>query len=520
MRLRLNLQQKILLLVAGSMSLILIASSYLHSGRIRSLIEKDHHDNAVNQSIALGNRIAQYDYFENLEDLQQEMQVVVSSRPDFRQIDVYENQPTVPRLIATTATGTNELLTAWDGSTGAASTQINRNNVEYWLITTPISNDHHSGFIKALVLKGHNRGLVNSLHREYNLLLIGAVIASVLLLYFLFVYFFRKPMKDIVQTMAHARKGDLSARAHVHRDDELGEIAGGFNQMMDDIALRSREREELMRQIASLNNELVKKVHLATSELRAANGNLIRTQQRLSHAERLAAIGQVTASLAHEIGTPLNAINGHLQLLARNHPGCGDTQRRLKIINAQLGSIVQSVRSLLERTHRRPIHPQPTDINLIVEELLLLVAPIFESHNIRVSQQLDDGLPWALADRESLHQVFLNLVNNSLEAMPEGGEMMFVTNYVAQANVIEVRFIDSGTGICDDAKNHLFEPMWTTKKTGSGLGLAIAREIVVEHGGNIECIEVENGAAFRVVLPVVDAKSVTLELTEVSFDAA
>src|SRR5215510_1320516 len=521
MRLRLNLQQKILLLVAGSMSLILIASSYLHSGRIRSLIEKDHYDNAVNQTIALGNRIAQYDYFSNLEDLQQEMQVVVSSRPDFRQIDVYENQPTVPRLIATTASGTSDLLTAWDASTGAASTEIKRSNGDYWLITTPISNGEHTGFIKALVLKGHNRGLVNSLHREYNLILIGAVIASVLLLYLLFVYFFRKPAKDIVQTMAHARRGNLSARATVHRDDELGEIAGGFNQMMDDIASRSREREELMRQIASLNNELVKKVHLATTELRAANGNLIRTQQRLSHAERLAAIGQVTASLAHEIGTPLNAINGHLQLRARNHPSCGDTQRRLKIVDAQLASIVQSVKSLLERTHRRPIAPQPTDINLIVEELLLLVAPLFESRNIRVKEQLDEGLPYVLADHESLHQVFLNLVNNSLEAMPHGGEMTFVTDYLDNEKSIEVRLIDSGTGISDDAKNHLFEPMWTTKNSGSGLGLAIAREIVIEHGGSIHCVmEVENGAEFRVVLPVVEAKSAAPEFAEVSLDAA
>lgn len=520
-RWRPNLQQKILLLVAGSMSLIVIASSYLHNGRIRSLIEKDHYDNAVNQTVALGNRIAEYDYFSNLEDLQQEMQVVVSSRPDFRQIDVYENQPTVPRLLATTATGTSDLLAAWDASTAATATQIDRNNGQYWLITTPISNGQHSGFIKTLVLKSYHRGLVTSLHREYNLVLVGAVIASVLLLYLLFVYFFRKPVKDIVQTMVEARKGDLSARVPVQRDDELGEIAGGFNQMMDDIASRSREREELLRQIGSLNNELVKKVHLATTELRAANGNLIRTQQRLSHAERLAAIGQVTASLAHEIGTPLNAINGHLQLLARNHPSCGDTQRRLKIINAQLATIVQSVKSLLERTHRRPIHPQPTDINLIVEELLLLVAPIFESHNIRVSKQLDEDLPWVLADGESLHQVFLNLVNNSLEAMPGGGEMKFVTNYLAGESLIEVRFIDSGTGICDDAKNHLFEPMWTTKKSGSGLGLAIAREIVVEHGGEIECVmEVENGAEFRLVLPVVEAKSATPRFAEVSLDAA
>ena len=526
MRLRVNLQQKILLLVAGSMSLILLASSYLHSGRIRSLIEKDHYENAVSQTMALGNRIAQYDYFSNLEDLEQEMQVVVSSRPDFRQIDVYENQESVPRLIATTASGTANLLSAWDDSgpaitTGATSSQIDRNNGQYWLITTPISNGQHTGFIKALVHKSSHRELVNSLHREYNFVLFGAVIASVLLLYFLFVYFFRKPVKDIVETMAQTRRGDLSARAVVHRDDELGEIAGNFNQMMDDIASRSREREELLRQIGSLNNQLVRKVHLATSELDAANGNLIRTQQRLLHAERMAAIGQVTASLAHEIGTPLNAINGPLQLLARNHPSCGDTQRRLKIVDAQLASIVHSVKSLLERTHRRPIEPQPTDINRIVEELLQLVAPIFESHNIRVSQQLDDGLPGVLADRESLHQVFLNLVNNSLEAMPEGGEMKFVTTYLGAAKLIEVRLIDSGTGICDDAKNHLFEPMWTTKQSGSGLGLAIAREIVLEHGGRIDCMfEVEKGAEFRVLLPVFESKSFAQEFAEVSLDAA
>src|SRR5689334_1667525 len=178
MRMRLNLQQKILLLVAGSMSLILLASSYLHSGRIRSIIEKDHYDTAVAQTMALSSRIAQYDYFSDLEDLEQEMQLVVSSRSDFRQIDVYENQQTVPRLIATTASGTANLLSAWDDSrpeTAATSSQINRNNREFWLITTPITNGQHSGFIKALVVKSSHRNLVTSLHREYNFVLFGAV---------------------------------------------------------------------------------------------------------------------------------------------------------------------------------------------------------------------------------------------------------------------------------------------------------------------------------------------------------
>ena len=117
--------------------------------------------------------------------------------------------------------------------------------------------------------------------------------------------------------------------------------------------------------------------------------------------------------------------------------------------------------------------------------------------------------------------MFLNLVNNSLEAMPEGGELKFVTNHLA-TKLIEVRLIDSGTGICDEAKNHLFEPMWTSKKSGSGLGLAIAREIVIEHGGRIDCmLEVEKGAEFRVLLPVVEAKAVvTAEFAERSLDAA
>src|ERR1051326_8314793 len=581
---RLNLQQKILLLVTGSMTLIVVASSYLHNSRVRSLVERDHYENALSQTVALANRVAQFDYFTDIQDIQQEMQVVVASRREFKQIDVYENRPAGQQLIATTASGTNNLLAAWDADTSIPaapnSIQIHRNDGDYWVITAPIQNAQHTGVIKALVLRGYHRQLVARLHREYNFILIGGVIASVGLLYLIFVYFFRKPVKDIVHTMSDARHGDLTARTPVHRDDEIGEIAAGFNQMMDEIAARSREREVLLKEIGSLNGELIQRVNHATAELRAANGNLMRTQQRLSYAERMAAIGQVTASLAHEIGTPLNAMAGHLQLLARNHPRCNDTQRRLKIrseehtselqshsfspprpspalplaqeiatplnamaghlqllarnhprcndtqrrlkiINSQLTSIVQTVKSLLERTHRRLFELQLTAINEIVEEVLLLVGPLFESRNIRVKRRLDPQLPPVRADREGLHQVFLNLVNNSLDAMPDGGEMEFVTKYLPAEGLVEVLFIDTGIGIPVEAKDHLFEPMWTTKKSGSGLGLAIAREIVTEHGGEIECVtDVERGAEFRVVLPAVLSPITVPEISEVSFDVA
>ena len=320
--------------------------------------------------------------------------------------------------------------------------------------------------------------------------------------------------------MAQTRGGELASRAPVRRDDELGAIARGFNELMDNIAERSREREELMNQISDLNNELLKKVETATTELRAANANLIRTQQRLAYSERMAAIGQVTASLAHEIGTPLNAVAGHLQLLGRNHSDAQDTQRRLKIIDAQLDSVVQTVKSLLERTHRRRVRLELIDINETVRELALLVEPMLESQNIKASVTLDELLPCVSADRDGLHQVFLNLVNNSCEAMPNGGELEIATRYLRERRQVEIMFSDSGAGIAPDVVDHLFEPMFTTKQSGGGLGLVIARDIITEHRGRIELVSGSSGAVFLLALPVAESPEGIAEYIEVKANAA
>jgi two-component system NtrC family sensor kinase len=528
LRVRLNLQWKILLLVAVSMSLILFTSSYLHTARTRAVIAKDHYENAISQTLVLTNRISAYDYFSSLADLQQEMQLVARSRPDFKQIDVYQNTATGQQLLATTAPGApglsslgnTENSVATQPRAGVSSSEITSNKSDYWLIRADITSPEHTGFIEALVLKSTHHQLVDSLHREYNLVLFGALLASVGLLYLLFSYFFRRPVREILQAMADTRGGSLLARAPVRRDDELGAVAQGFNQLMDGIADRSREREELLRQISNLNDDLLKKVETATSELRAANAHLIRTQQRLAYSERMAAIGQVTASLAHEIGTPLNAVAGHLQLLDRNHRDAPDTQRRLKIINAQLGLIVQTVKSLLERTHRRRITFEPTDINAEVRELGLLVGPMLDSRNIKAAITLEENLPCVSADRESLHQVFLNLVNNSCDAMPNGGELEIATRFLPQNQQVEIMFSDSGAGIAPNVVDHLFEPMFTTKQSGSGLGLVIAREIVAEHRGRIELVSGSSGAVFLLALPVAEPRVRTAKYVGVGTNAA
>jgi len=529
LRMRLSLQLRLLGLVAVSMLLILLASSYLHTFRTRSLVEKDHYENAVGQTLVLTDRISLYDYFSSLEDLQQEMQLVAGSRPDFKQIDVYQSSANGPIRLASTAPNAPALLSlaamaaapADQSHPGVRASEITRNNSDYWLITADIKNPQHSGFIQTLVLKSSRHLLVSNLHREYNLILFGAVAGAVVLLYLLFNYFFRRPVREILQALARTRGGALSTRAPVRRDDELGAIAQGFNRLMDDIQERSHEREQLLDQISNWNSDLQQKVDQATCKLRAANADLIRTQQRLAYSERMAAIGQVTATLAHEIGTPLNAINGHLQLLARKYSDIPETRRRIEVIDAQLTFIVQAVRSLLERTHRRRITMKLTDVNEVVRELILLVGPMLESRNIKTKVNLNPQALNIFGDRDSLHQVLLNLVNNSCDAMPDGGVLEISTQYRPEQQAIEIVVSDTGAGIPAHVIDHLFEAMFTTKASGSGLGLLIARDIISEHRGRLELVPgAQTGATFRLTLPPFDGLNLLAEEDEVKANAA
>jgi two-component system, NtrC family, sensor kinase len=239
------------------------------------------------------------------------------------------------------------------------------------------------------------------------------------------------------------------------------------------------------------------------------------------HSERLAVAGQMAASVAHEIGTPLNAIYGHLQLLARDHPRHPDTQRRVQIVNKQLDFIIEIVRRLLELTHRKQAPYKLTDLNLLLDEILSLVSPMLEQHAVKVLTNLAAELPQIPADRDGLHQVFLNLINNSLDAMPDGGQLEISSRFDRDNQKIELTLRDNGPGIDPSALEYIFEPMWTTKPSGSGFGLAIAREIITEHRGQIEVVSEERqGATFSVKLPLIEAKPVTEPHGEVMTNVA
>lgn len=263
------------------------------------------------------------------------------------------------------------------------------------------------------------------------------------------------------------------------------------------------ERGRLLRQIEGFNSQLQQEIKSATAELVQANDALLKTQQHLARSERLAVVGQLAASLAHEVGTPLNAILGHLELLAEETSSNAETNRRIRIIRQQLDFIVSTVRRLLEWTHKRTMIFENVDINKLINEVLWLVRPTLEKHAITSKLRTSDRLFTIEANRESLQQVLLNLINNSIEAMPQGGHIDIRTEALPANGTFEITFRDSGPGVRLEDVTHLFEPMWTTKPSGTGFGLALAREIIDEHGGEIRVAEgTVTGATFSITLPI------------------
>jgi signal transduction histidine kinase len=330
-------------------------------------------------------------------------------------------------------------------------------------------------------------------------------------------YFFIPPPHTLEFTVANLVRAGVFMFVAI----SISWLNAARKKLMDDLSERNREREALMLQISGFNEELRQKVEAATQALISANHTLFETQQRLIRSERLAVVGQMAAALAHEIGTPLNAISGHLQLLARDHPQHADTQRRVQIINQQLDFIVKIVKSLLAWTHKRQVDLLPTDVNALVRELLWLVSPTLEQRAITVNVALDQDLPLIAAHRDGLRQVFLNLINNSVDAMPEGGQLEITTRLNHLERMVELVFCDTGAGIDPGALDHLFEPMWTTKDSGGGFGLAIAREIMTEHSGRIEVVNGHGkGATFSLTLPLAGTGAVSPITEEVMTNAA
>jgi len=254
--------------------------------------------------------------------------------------------------------------------------------------------------------------------------------------------------------------------------------------------------ERSARRAATLSSQLAN----LEEQQRALTERLSSAEAAILQAARLAAVGQLAASIAHEINNPLYAARNALYLLEDEPPEQRDASNYLAIAREQLTRIAGIIQRM--RDFYRPARGDlaPANINQLIEDTLALAVLNTRHVAIEMIFTPDHTLPNVLCNADQLRQVFLNLVLNAIEAMPEGGTLTVCT--IAGPTVALIEIQDTGIGIPNDIRSHLFEPFFTNKPNGTGLGLSISAHIVTQHGGQIEVESTEGiGSIFRIVLP-------------------
>lgn len=234
------------------------------------------------------------------------------------------------------------------------------------------------------------------------------------------------------------------------------------------------------------------------------------TEQLINH-EKMASVGQMAAGVAHEINTPLGIILGYSQLMMDDFEEESENHNNLQVIERQTKTCRRIVADLLKFSRQAESAKTALDLNQIIQEVLAVTEHTLNIQQIEVVRDFDEQLPPITGDPEKLHQVFINLFNNSQYAMSEGGELIIKTG--KSENEVLVSVIDNGCGIAAEIKNRIFDPFFTTKEVGkgTGLGLSVTYGIIQEHGGHIDVespvIEKETGksqrgTAFHIRLPM------------------
>ena len=226
-------------------------------------------------------------------------------------------------------------------------------------------------------------------------------------------------------------------------------------------------------------------------------------QVALIRAERLAIAGKLAATLTHEINNPLQAVIGCLGLAEETRAQGGDIGRYLQVAREELRRAARIV-AQLRNLHQRPQldEREPTDVNLLVERVLTLGRKQCEERGVEVVWNAASDLPVLTLASDQIQQVFLNLLLNALDAMPEGGQLRVSTHHTGLPAGVCVAFADDGMGIPPDSLSQVFEPFYSTKPEGLGLGLFVSQDIVKQHGGRIEAqSRVGEGTTFTVWLP-------------------
>lgn len=312
-----------------------------------------------------------------------------------------------------------------------------------------------------------------------------------------------RPIEQLMDGMEHVIKGDITAALPLERNDEIGRIAYRFNEMTAQL----RDAQEEIR--------------------RSAQGK-IELEQRLRHSEKLATVGQLAAEIAHEVGTPLNVIGGRARTLERKADKPEAVRKNAGIIADQAARITKIIQQMLDLSRRKMTKHEEVDLVACTDAALSLLEHLMEQDGIEVKNAIPRDLTAVTGDADALQQVFINLILNAVQAMPEGGTLALSAevarrrkgglDLAAPQDFVSVGIHDTGAGIPEEVRDQIFEPFYSTKEhgEGTGLGLTVVHGIIKEHDGWIDVAAGEEGVgtSFHVYLPLEGGVSAEIKREE------
>jgi len=521
----LKLHTKTTLLASAITVAVLIVALLTISARVVDLVRDEQKALAEWQAISLAEAISDLPTSGSPQDMANAVALVRSSRPNMVDVRVWERAGGVfvERVAAAGSEPAEEIpeetkTALRSGLTSSVVTeQRSEAGATLYRVFAPIQRTGDRGRVSGAVEVAERLDNIPSIAvryaRQAAWIALAAVALTTISTYLLFRRLVYAPIERLLGVIARAKAGELEAQAPPRPPDELGRLSQEFNSLLSQVREMTGERERRQALLRERVREATAQLRQRNEQLAATNLELWRTTRRLTQFERLAAAGQTAAQFAHEVGTPLNLISCHAQLMSgelRDKPAAAES--RIEIIVEQIERIERIVRRMLDRTRAETAELNPLDLNALLRRVCDATVPVLETGQVCLEMAFDPGLPPIAGDADYLQQVFINLINNALDAMPSGGSLRIATssadwgapsNNCGGAQVI-VDVADTGCGMSRETQAHIFEPLYTTKERGkgAGLGLVVVSHVMQEHGGQID-VESEpgQGTRFRLRFP-------------------
>jgi two-component system, NtrC family, sensor kinase len=503
MRGGISLRLRLALLVALSTAIVIGIEAYLEIRVFERAVELDLIETARLAAIGVAD-----DYELRVEPvdgaaLSADLHELVRATPTLRTLTIVGVTDGVPTVVASTSSEEGpEALALASRAVSEGDTVFGKDTRGMAGVAVPVSR---AGAARAAAVATVSLASVEQLRTKGRQVTLWFTPAAILVLTLLVDWLGRRlihqPIGHIRETMTRAGVGDFTARALLVRNDEIGTVAVGLNDMLQ--------------RLQDLNDALQDRVAEATAELRVRNDELVESYQRLfglrealARAEQMAAVGQMAASVAHQVGTPLNLISGYVQMLQAEAAADPQTARRLEIVQEQIAKVASVVRTLLDQS-RRPGERQSTELGALLSRVAEVAGPKLDASGISLTLDVAAGLPSIWADPQELELAILNLVTNSLDAMPGGGALTI--RATPHSDHVQIEIIDTGNGIPRDLLPRIFQPWVTTKPAGrgTGLGLSITHDVIARHGGTISAVsDPGRRTSFTIELPFAGAAEI------------